>query len=117
MPREAQLAHDRRAQAPDRVEEAGGAGAVVERPRLDGAAEGRPLLQEERAEPGLREVGRRDQAVVAAADDDRVVAGGGLDAAIYATFPFFAFRSSSAASRPFAAMIPPPGWVDEPAIQ
>jgi len=68
-------------------------------------------LQHQDLEPGLREQGRGDEPVVPAADDYDVadaVCGG------HALPRFQSFRISSAASRPGAAMMPPPGCVAEP---
>ena len=71
-------------------------------------------LQQRDVPAGLRQVRRGDQAVVAAADDDHAFR------RHHATcFPprFFSFRYSSAAMRPGAPMMPPPGCVAEPHIQ
>ena len=72
-------------------------------------------LEDERPEPRFREVRGRDQTVVAASDDDRVVS-----LPCHAQAAFLARserRTCSAARRPEAPMIPPPGCVAEPHIQ
>ena len=73
------------------------------------AEQGAPLQQQgPPAGPGQR--GGADQAVVAAADDDGVISG-------HQGFRRLMWRSSStrsAASRPGAPMIPPPGCVPDP---
>ena len=72
-------------------------------------------LQDHRPQPGLAQVRSGDKAVVSAADDDRVVAVGlARSRHRYAAFRPRARRTSSAAIRPFAPMIPPPGWVADP---
>ena len=72
------------------------------RPAQDLAA-----LEHEGGESSAGEQGRRHQPVVPAPDDD--------DVRLHATLPFFqSFKSSRAAMRPGAPMIPPPGWVAEP---
>ena len=75
---EAELAGNGRPQPAHRVEEAGRALPVGQQTRLHRAAERGALLEHERPEAGLREVGTGDEAVVAAADHDRLVRGGGL---------------------------------------
>ncbi len=70
-------------------------------------------LQQRDVLAGLRQVRRGDQAVVAAADDEHA-----LLRHQATCFPprFFSFRYSSAAMRPGAPMMPPPGCVAEPHI-
>ena len=77
-------------------------------PRALGALQHHDLLVR------LREVRRGDEAVVAGADHD------GVDPRRHqaARRPFFfSFRYSSAAIRPGAPMMPPPGCVADPHIQ
>ena len=69
-------------------------------------------LEDDDPASGPSEVPRRDQAIVAAADHDGVEAGRHQAARRPRDR-----RTSSAAIRPFAPMIPPPGWVDEPQSQ
>ena len=114
---EVELPDEGGAEPPDCLEGSRGTPPVGEGPRLDLAADRRPALQDDRPEPRLREEGARREAVVAAADDDGVEAVHCLRPAHAWALPFFALRSSRAARRPFAPMIPPPGWVEEPHIQ
>ena len=72
-------------------------------------------LQDQDLLPGLCEVGGRDEPVVAAADQDDVELLLRHQAALRPFF--FSLRYSSAAIRPGAPMIPPPGWVADPHIQ
>ena len=70
------------------------------------AAGPRARLADHHLAAGLGEIGRADQAVVAAADDHRVR---------HVSSPLAkSSRISRAALAPGAAMTPPPGWVDEP---
>ena len=73
-------------------------------------------FENECAQPSLRQVARRHQAVVAGADDDRVVSlpGHEFQAALRVRSERTTWR---AARRPDAPMIPPPGCVAEPHIQ
>ena len=84
---------------------------------LRGQRAARPAspLENQRPEPRLRQVRRRDQAVVAGPDHDRVVSLPGHAQAAF--LPRSPRRTCSAASRPDAPMIPPPGCVAEPHIQ
>src|SRR4029077_10323995 len=71
-------------------------------------------LEHEDLLTGLREMGGRDEAVVAAADQDDVEL---LLRHQAARRPFFfSLRYSRAAMRPGAPMMPPPGCVAEPHI-
>ena len=91
----------------EHVRDGRGLEAGVELLRHRRAAQHVAPLQHQRLEAGLREQGRGDEAVVAAADDD--------DVRLQRMRPFFqSFRTSRAAMRPGAAMIPPPGCVAEP---
>ena len=80
-----------------------------------GAARPASPLENQRPEPRLRQVRRRDQAVVAGPDYDRVVSLPGHPQAAFLARS--ARRTWSAARRPDAPMIPPPGCVAEPHIQ
>ena len=114
---EVEIADDRRAQPPDRVGERRHPRPGRELGRADGAADRLASLEHDGPQPGLAEIGRGDEPVVPAADDDRVVpVGRALVQRRHgqAAFRPRAFRTSSAAMRPFAPMIPPPGWVAEP---
>jgi hypothetical protein len=106
-----QVAHDRRPQPADRVGEARNAGTSQHR-RLCGAADPRPTFEDDRPPARLREISRRDKPVVPATDDDRVVRSGPRRR--HAALRPRARSTSIAAMRPFAPMIPPPGWVAEP---
>ena len=75
------------------------------------AANLRAAFEDERLISCLRQVVRGDQAVVAAADDDDVAL---FRARHGYAAPLMSFRISSAASRPFAPMMPPPGCVADP---
>ncbi len=73
MLRQLQLADDLRAEQADDVREDREPEAREQLLRDGRAAEDVALLQDERLHPGAGQVGRADQAVVAATDDDRVV--------------------------------------------
>jgi hypothetical protein len=77
-----------------------------------GSAYLRAAFEDERLVSGFGEIKGGDQPVVAAADDDDI-AGSLWFAAIYAA-PLMSFRISSAARRPGAPMMPPPGCVADP---
>src|ERR1700738_4072562 len=71
-------------------------------------------FEHQRSVSGLGQIERGDQPVVAAANDDNVAP---LGAFLYRhgyAAPLMSFRISSAANRPFAPMIPPPGCVADP---
>src|SRR5687768_374591 len=69
----------------------------------NGAASGlAPPLEDDRLQPGLREIVRGDEAVVTAAND------------YGSTHARVSTRIFMAALRPGAPMMPPPGWVAEP---
>ena len=72
--RELEVADDLRPQQRDDVREDAEAEAREQLLGHSGATEDWPLLEDQRLQAGAREVGRADQAVVAAADDHRVVA-------------------------------------------
>ena len=112
---EVEVTPDRRAQPADVVGQGRHVRTGCELGRRRGATDDVSPLEDERAHPAAGEVGRGDEAVVAAPDDDGVVA---LPApfapATQAAFRPRARSTSSAAIRPFAPMIPPPGWVAEP---
>ena len=74
-----------------------------------GAANLRAAFEHERLESRFGQVESGDQAVVPATDDDDVAR---VSAMLYAAFP--SFRISSAARRPGAPMMPPPGCVADP---
>src|SRR5579862_7501019 len=77
----------------------------------DGCAAGLgPALKNKRLESSFREIERGDESVVTAADDDHIA---GLR---HQAAPLMSLRISSAAKRPGAPMIPPPGCVAEPHI-
>src|SRR6185503_11282955 len=106
---EVEVLDDRRSEAPDRVREAWHPNAAELR-GLGGPADAIARLEHERPPAGPGEVGRGDEGVVPAADHDGVELGRHRQAALRPSE-----RSTSrAAIRPFAPMIPPPGWVDEP---
>ena len=106
-----QLLDDRRPQPPDRVGQRRNAGAGCQLRCCGGPADGLAPLQHDRPQPRTTQVGGRHQAVVATANDDRVVAvRGHRQAALWPR----ARRTSSAAIRPLAPMIPPPGCVADP---
>ena len=75
-----------------------------------GAADDRAPLEDQRLQSLLREIERGDQRVVPAADNHDVARSRHVQC-----FPL-SFRISSAASRPGAPMMPPPGCVAEPHI-
>ena len=70
----------------------------------------RAAFEHQRLESGFGQIEGGDQAVVAAADDDDVA----LVARPFYAAPLMSFRISSAARRPFAPMMPPPGCVADP---
>jgi len=72
-------------------------------------------LENQCPEPRLRQVRSRDEAVVAGPDYDRIVSLPGHSQAAF--LERSARRTCSAARRPDAPMIPPPGCVAEPHIQ
>ncbi len=123
-----EVADDRRPQPPDRVRQPGDAGAA-QLGRLGGAAQPVAALEDEHPPAGPGEVRGGHERVVAAPDDDRLVAAGAPSVGTpshvrrrAARRHQAAFRprdrsSSIAAIRPFAPMIPPPGWVDDPHSQ
>ena len=74
------------------------------------AADNCAALEDERLVPRLGKIKRRDEAVVARAENDDIA----LRRHGYRV-PL-SFKISSAARRPGAPMIPPPGWVAEPHI-
>src|SRR5579862_9105548 len=78
-----------------------------------GAPDLRVAFQHEGFESSLGQIKRGDEAVVASADDDDIALRVSVRRHAYAA-PLMSFRISSAASRPFAPMIPPPGCVAEP---
>ena len=107
-------------EATDSVREPGDPG-IAEPRRLGGPADPVTALEDERPSAGPGQIGGGDQRVVAAADDDGVpgIAGAvrsaaGLRSAHQAALRRRDRRTSIAAIRPFAPMIPPPGWVAEP---
>ena len=73
MPRQIELADDLGPQQRDDVRADGELEAGEHLLGDRGAAEHVPPLEHEHLPPGAREIGRVDEAVVAAADDDRVV--------------------------------------------
>ena len=75
------------------------------------AANLRVALDHQRFVSRLGQIKRRDQPIVTAANDDDVA----LRPHSYAA-PLMSFRISSAARRPFAPMMPPPGCVADPHI-
>ena len=85
------------------------------------AAEFAPRLNDDHAHPCAREVARSNEAVVPAAEHHHVGRGGAgrslLRHAAHSPTCALLFKISSAARRPGAAMIPPPGWADELASQ
>ena len=107
--REAQLFRHGGTQRAGEMGDGGGAESPVELLGDGGAPDDVAPLEHERLEPALGQQGGRHQAVVPGPDDHHVAA--------HRAFPRFqSFRISSAASRPGAPMIPPPGWVAEPHI-
>src|SRR5439155_7803976 len=76
--------------------------------RLPGSTELRPALEHQHATPAPGQVGRADQAVVSRSDHDGVVAAG------RGAHRRAVLRTSPAASRPGAPMIPPPGCAEDP---
>src|SRR5579862_5869513 len=81
-----------------------------------GSANLRVALEHERAISGLGQIKCGHQPVVAAANDDNVAPlGAFLFRHVYAA-PLMSLRISSAANRPFAPMMPPPGCVADPHI-
>src|SRR5579862_3352532 len=80
-----------------------------------GAPDLRVAFQHEGFESSLGQIKRGDEAVVASADDDDIALRVSVRRHAYAA-PLMSFRISSAASRPFAPMIPPPGCVADPHI-
>ena len=103
------VAHDIGAQRAGGMRERGTAKAGMKFLRDGGAADLRAALEYERLESGLGQIKCGDQTVVAATDDDDVAR---LRPSVYAAFP--SFRISSAARRPGAPMMPPPGCVADP---
>ena len=73
-----------------------------------GAADDVAAFEDERLVAFFREVESGDERVVAAAENDDVALCG------HASVLPESFRISSAARRPGAPMMPPPGWVAEP---
>ena len=115
---EIEVADDRRPQPPDGVGQGRYPGARCQFGGRGRTAHRRAPFEDHGPQPGLPQVRGGDQAVVPATDDDRVVAvrRGGVAPVDQrqAAFRPRARRTSSAAIRPLAPMIPPPGWVDEP---
>ena len=107
---ELHLARDFRNQRPSRVRERGNFEAGNEFVGNRRAADNRAALEDERLVPRLGEIERRDQAVMPRAENDDVA----LRRHGYRV-PL-SFKISSAARRPGAPMIPPPGCVAEPHI-
>ena len=104
---QAQLVRDRGAQRAGEMGDGGRAEAGVELLGDGGAPDHVAPLEHQGLAAVAGEQPRRHQAVVPAADDHHVAA--------HRSFPRFqSFRISSAASRPGAPMIPPPGWVADP---
>ena len=68
-----EVAHDRGPQPADRVGQGRHPRPGRELGRARGTAHHRAALQDDRPQAGLGQIGRRDEAVVAATDDDRVV--------------------------------------------
>ena len=112
---EPQVGDHRLPEPPDRVDDPRRPNARGELDGVEDPADAVALLQDQDGAAGLREVGGRGEAVVARADHDRVEP---LrhQATLPAELPAFPPRSSSAAIRPGAPMIPPPGCVAEPHI-
>ncbi len=120
-----EILDDGRADPADRVRETRHSDAAQLR-GLRGTADVTAPLEHQGPLACLREIGGRDEGVVPRPDDDRVVAaaggrddgpvGGGVDGHQAALRPRER-RTSSAAIRPFAPMIPPPGWVELPHSQ
>ena len=78
--------------------------------RDGGAADDGAAFEDQRLQPLLREIKCGDERVVAAADDDDFTRRRHGQ-----FFPFpVSFKISSAARRPDAPMMPPPGCVAEP---
>src|SRR5208283_5194643 len=71
-------------------------------------------FEHQRSEAGFGEVEGRDQTVMSATDDDHVASFGHVAFSGHQAFP--SFRISSAARRPGAPMMPPPGCVADPHI-
>ena len=117
MRAEPEVAHDLGAQTSHAVggnRRAHARSDLLGRQQTAGAA---AALENERPQPRLRQVRRRDQAVVAGAHDDRVVSLPRHERPQTA-FPSRSERRTwSAARRPDAPMIPPPGCVAAPHIQ
>ncbi len=116
---ELEVLDDRRAQATDRVSDAGGRDARRDLRVGEDAAHAVAPLEDEDPLPRLREIRAGDEAVVPPADDHHVVAGHQATAlpARWRSRAFLCvFRTSSAAMRPGAPMMPPPGCVAEPHI-
>jgi hypothetical protein len=112
LPHQSEIVDHGPSQAADGVHDPGGSETRRELDRVEDPACPVASLEAETLPAGLRQVRRRHEAVVARPDDHGVVS------RRHATLPFpeRAPRSSSAAIRPGAPMIPPPGWVAEPHI-
>src|SRR5437763_11363017 len=75
-----------------------------------GPANLRAAFEHEWFESSLGQIKGGDQPVVTAADDDDIP----LASARHYAAPLTSLRISNAARRPFAPMMPPPGWVADP---
>ena len=113
-PVQLQILDHRRPQTPDGLDEPGRRESRRGLARPQDPADLLVALEHEDLLTGLREVGGRDEAVVAAADHDDVERLLRHQAALRPFF--FSLRYSSAAIRPGAPMMPPPGCVAEPHI-
>src|SRR4051794_35916479 len=117
MSLQVEVALDRSAEATDGMGQRRHADARCELGRVRGPADALATLQDERSKAATREIRRADEGVMARADEDCVPRPGRAATRHARRRPGTRrrlARSSSAAMRPFAPMIPPPGWVDEP---
>ena len=104
------VADDVRADRACRVSQGRAAKARMEFVGDRSPADLRAAFEHERLESSLRQIKSGDQPVVTAADDDDIPLAIGRH---YAA-PLTSLRISSAARRPFAPMMPPPGCVADP---
>ncbi len=113
VPVQLEVADDRAPKPPDGVRDGGNADTGRQLGADRGAADRLGSFQHERLQARLRQVPGGDQAVVPGPDHDRVErpAAAAARRRAHAARPFRSFRTSSAARRPFAPMIPPPGCV------
>src|SRR5208282_6539485 len=110
------VAHDFRTKRAGAMRQSRAAEAGVKLVSDGGAADLRCALEDERLESSFGQIEGGDEAVVASADDDDIAGAVRLRRHSYAA-PLMSLRISSAASRPFAPMMPPPGCVADPHME